>query len=90
MVDAEVKMTSPISIQPKFVYGLRSDIKGNIHFLENQEVIYPVAGVVAIHDYKTHKQKFLRLAVNHKPTVIALSPNRKLLAIAEWNQIKHT
>lgn len=79
-----------ISVQPKFVYGLRSDIKGNIHFLENQDVIYPVAGVIAIHDFKAHKQTFLRLAENHEPTVITLSPNRKLLAISECNKLKHT
>lgn len=82
-------MTAPrIAVQPKFVYGLRSDIKGNIHFLDNQDVIYPVAGVIAIHDFKVHKQTFLRLAENHVPTVIAISPNRKLLAISEWNTVK--
>lgn len=80
----------PITIQPKFVYGLRSDIKGNIHFLENQEVIYPVAGVIAIHDFKLHKQTFIRLAEHHIPTVIAISPNRKLLAISEWNERRKT
>lgn len=81
---------APITIQPKFVYGLRSDIKGCICFLENHEVIYPVAGVIAIHDFKLHKQKFLRLAENHIPTVIVISPNRKLLAISEWNNLKKT
>lgn len=85
----KLKMTvSSVGIQPKIVYGLRSDIKGNIHFLENQEVVYPVAGVIAIHDYKIQKQTFLRLAANNVPTVIAISPNRKLLAISEWNQLK--
>lgn len=85
----KIKMTvSSIGIQPKIVYGLRSDINGNIHFLENQEVVYPVAGVIAIHDYKIQKQTFLRLAANNVPTVIAISPNRKLLAISEWNQLK--
>lgn len=83
-------MTAPIAIQPKFVYGLRTDIKGNIHFTENQEVIYPVAGVIAIHDYKIQKQTFLRLAENQTPTVIAISPNRKLLAISEWSRAKQT
>lgn len=71
------------------MYGIRSDIKGNIHFLENQEVIYPVAGVIAIHDFRIHKQTFLRLAENHVPKVIAISPNRKLLAVSEWNTLKN-
>lgn len=90
LADEQTKMASPVSIQPKFVYGLRTDIKGNIHFLDNEEVIYPVAGVIAIHDYKIHKQTFLRLAANHRPTVIALSPNRKHLAISEWNELRNT
>lgn len=76
---------STVSIQPKYVYGLRSDVKGNVHFMENQEVIYPVAGVIAIHDFKQSKQTFLRLTEKHTPTVIAVSPNRKLLATAEWD-----
>lgn len=79
----------PISIQPKFVYGLRTNIKGNIHFSEKQEVIYPVAGVIAIHDYINQTQKFLRLAENNSATVIAISPNRKLLAVSEWNSVAH-
>lgn len=76
--------TAPVSLQPKFVFGLRSDIKGNVHFLESQEIVYPVAGVIAIHDYKHHKQKFLRLSSKSVPTVIAISPTRKTLAISEW------
>lgn len=50
----------PISIQPKNVFGLRTDVIGNIHFTAKQEVIYPVEGVLAFHDYVTNKQKFLR------------------------------
>lgn len=78
--------STAVGLQPKFVYGLRADVKGNIHFLENQSIVYPVAGVIAIHDYKNHKQTFLRLAENHDPTVIAISPNRRLLAISEWDK----
>ena len=49
-----------ISIIPKNAYGLRTDIQGNVHFTLKQEIIYPVAGVLAIHDFTTNKQKFLR------------------------------
>lgn len=77
---------SSVSIQPKFVYGLRSNVVGNIHFTLKGEVIYPVAGVIAIHNYTTQKQKFLRLVEHHVPQIIAISPNRKILAIAEWNE----
>lgn len=77
----------PVTILPKVVFGLRTDIKGNIHFTSKQEVIYPVSGVIAIHDYDNKKQKFLRLAEKMAPTIISMSPNRKMLAIAERNEI---
>lgn len=76
---------SAVSIQPKYVFGLRSNVKGNIHFSLKEEVIYPVAGVIAIHNFTSHKQKFLRLVENHVPKIMTISPNRKMLAIAEWN-----
>ena len=79
--------SQPISLQPKMVFGLRTDIKGNIHFTTKSEVIYPVAGVIAIHDYSTNKQKFLRLTEKLCPTIIAMSPNRKMLAIAERHEV---
>lgn len=78
-------LVSSVSIQPKYVYGLRSNVTGNIHFTPKGEVIYPVAGVIAIHDFNTHKQMFLRLIEHHIPKIITISPNRKMLAIAEWN-----
>lgn len=52
--------SKPISIEPKNVFGLRTDILGNVHFTVKQEIIYPVAGVLAIHNFSTNKQKFLR------------------------------
>ncbi|XP_058125091.1 cilia- and flagella-associated protein 57 [Anopheles ziemanni] len=72
-----------ISIVPKNAYGLRTDILGNVHFTLKQEIIYPVAGVLAIHDYTTNKQKFLRFPQNCHPERIVISPNRKFIAVAE-------
>lgn len=76
-------MSNPISIQPRNVFGLRSDVLGNINFTAKQEVIYPVAGVMAIHDYRMGKQKFLRFAERSRPQIISMSPNKKLLAVGE-------
>uniref|UniRef100_A0A6E8VUB9 Uncharacterized protein n=1 Tax=Anopheles coluzzii TaxID=1518534 RepID=A0A6E8VUB9_ANOCL len=74
-----------ISIIPKNAYGLRTDIQGNVHFTLKQEIIYPVAGVLAIHDFTTNKQKFLRFPQNCHPERIVLSPNRKFIAVVERN-----
>lgn len=87
MDDENSSSAQPISILPKVVFGLRTDIKGNIHFTTKGEVIYPVSGVIAIHDYDAKKQKFLRLAEKMSPTIITMSPNRKMLAIAERNEV---
>ncbi|XP_065072592.1 cilia- and flagella-associated protein 57 [Ochlerotatus camptorhynchus] len=72
-----------ISIVPKNVFGLRTDILGNVHFTTKQEIIYPVAGVLAIHDFATNKQKFLRFPENYHPERIVVSPDRKYIAISE-------
>lgn len=49
-----------VSLRPKHIYGLRTDVLGNIHFNLQQEVIYPVEGVLAFHDFVSNKQRFLR------------------------------
>lgn len=79
----EESKSLPIKIQPKIVFGLRQDVIGNIHFTLNDEVIYPVAGVLAVHNYKTSKQKFLRLPEKVEICHVIISPNRKSLGIAE-------
>lgn len=76
----------PITIQPINVFGIRSDVKGNIHFNLKQEVIYPVAGVLAVHNYTTNTQKFLRFSEHSVPEIICMAPNRKYIAVSERQQ----
>ncbi|XP_013119183.2 cilia- and flagella-associated protein 57 [Stomoxys calcitrans] len=75
--------TNTVGLRPKHIYGLRTDIVGNIHFNLQQEVIYPVEGVLAFHDFVENKQHFLRLPENTIPLIIQISPHRRLLAILE-------
>lgn len=49
-----------VSLRPKHIYGLRTDVLGNIQFNLQQEVMYPVEGVLAFHDFVKNKQRFLR------------------------------
>lgn len=72
-----------VSLQPLSVFGLRADIRGNIQFTPKQEVVYPVAEVLTIHDYRSNRQKFLRLAEHSTADILCMSPNKKLLAVAE-------
>lgn len=75
-----------ISISPRNVFGIRADVKGNINYTTKDEVMYPVAGVLSIHDYNTGNQKFLRFAEHSQPQIIAMSPNRKMFAVAEKDE----
>lgn len=49
-----------VGLRPKHIYGLRTNVVGNIHFNLQQEVVYPVEGVLAFHDFVENKQRFLR------------------------------
>ncbi|XP_017867333.1 PREDICTED: cilia- and flagella-associated protein 57 [Drosophila arizonae] len=72
-----------VSIRPKQIYGLRTDVLGNIQFNLTKEVMYPVEGVLAFHDYVTNKQRFLRFPEDTKAEIIVLSSHRKLMAVLE-------
>lgn len=56
--------TNAVGLRPKHIYGLRTDVLGNIHFNQQQEVIYPVEGVLAFHDFVENKQRFLRYSLS--------------------------
>ncbi|XP_002068679.3 cilia- and flagella-associated protein 57 [Drosophila willistoni] len=74
---------SSVIIRPRLIYGIRTDVIGNIHFNLSKEVIYPVEGVLAFHDYVANKQRFLRFPEDTRPEIIAISSHRKLLAVLE-------
>ena len=58
--DKALAMNKSVGLQPKRVFGLRTDVAGNVHFKTGQDVVYPAAGVLVIQDYVTNKQKYLR------------------------------
>ncbi|KAH8299350.1 hypothetical protein KR044_000556, partial [Drosophila immigrans] len=76
-------LVNSVVIRPRLIYGLRTDVIGNIQFNLNKEVMYPVEGVLAFHDFVTNKQRFLRFPEDTRPEIIALSSHRKLMAVLE-------
>ncbi|KAK5641374.1 hypothetical protein RI129_009921 [Pyrocoelia pectoralis] len=76
-------MSIPI-LQPRLIYGLRTDIKGNVHFLSDDEVLYPVGGLLAANNFAQKRQRFGKLPDKGKNvTEISISPNQKTIAISE-------
>ena len=72
------------SVQTRFAYGLRSDVSGNVHFLDEQNVIYPVGSNTVIYNIDQKTQRFIPSSpTSLGPSCIAISPNRRYLAVAE-------
>ena len=71
-------------LQPKFISGLKGDVKDNIFFLDDTQVVYPVGHNIVIYhlDEKTQKV-FPCIEGTEGITAMALSFNKKWLAVAE-------
>ena len=40
--------SSSISLSPKFLFGIRGDIRNNIHFIDDTRILYPVGHNIVI------------------------------------------
>lgn len=76
------------TLTPRFLVGLRFDIKGSANFTNNNEVIYTAGGLIVIHDFEKKIQQFLPFSACYTPDIIAINNARNLLAISEYNQLE--
>ncbi|XP_050525213.1 cilia- and flagella-associated protein 57-like isoform X2 [Daktulosphaira vitifoliae] len=75
------------SLEPKFFFGLTTGLNGNCFFINNDEIIYPVSGVLVIYNIILHTQKYIHLIDTQKTiTAMTLSNNKKTLAIAKKSE----
>lgn len=58
--EKQLAMNKAVGLQPKRVFGLRTDVAGNVQFTSGQDVVYPAAGVLVVQDFVTNKQRYLR------------------------------
>lgn len=64
-------------LKPSLFLGLEKNIRNNVHFLSDDEVVYPVGSVIAVHNFNLKKQKFIKLTDKGKNlTHISVSPNK--------------
>ncbi|CAH1154655.1 unnamed protein product [Phaedon cochleariae] len=71
-------------LQPQLLLGLETRIRNNVHFLSDDEVVYPVGSVVAVHNFNVKKQRYIKLSEKGKNlTHLAVSPDKKLIAVVE-------
>ena len=72
------------------LYGFKGDLSHNVHFLDDQSLVYPAAHSIVVHNTETKDDQFV---VNKRGddasvaapeiTALAVSPSKKYLAFAE-------
>jgi len=76
-------------ISHKHIFGLKADVKNNVHYLEENIVLYPAGHNVVIYNTDTKIQRFIHGSDVNLPsgrteiTALAVSPNKRYVAVAE-------
>lgn len=72
------------ALVPASVFGVRSDVSDNLCFLDEQHVVYPAGANIVILNIDQKTQRFIPAGEGGgKFTAMAVSPNRRFIAIAE-------
>ena len=67
----------PAEIRPKILFGIKTDLRGNCHFLEDDIIFFPSGAVFVVHELETQEQRFIYLPKSQSiVTSITISPNR--------------
>eukprot|EP00927_Polykrikos_kofoidii_P044410 TRINITY_DN38389_c0_g1_i1.p1 TRINITY_DN38389_c0_g1~~TRINITY_DN38389_c0_g1_i1.p1 ORF type:complete len:1288 (+),score=271.17 TRINITY_DN38389_c0_g1_i1:192-4055(+) len=75
-----------VSLAHRHVFGLRSNVKGNIHFTDQEtQILYPAGHntILYLTDQRVQSRVFPGTEGGEGITCLAVSPNRKLLAVCE-------
>jgi len=71
-------------LMPKFMFGFKEDVKGNLFFLDHDVVVYPCGHNIVLYRIDDRSQRFIPgLEGSEGITAMALSSSRKYLAVCE-------
>eukprot|EP00929_Paragymnodinium_shiwhaense_P023265 TRINITY_DN1460_c0_g1_i1.p1 TRINITY_DN1460_c0_g1~~TRINITY_DN1460_c0_g1_i1.p1 ORF type:complete len:1300 (+),score=429.10 TRINITY_DN1460_c0_g1_i1:78-3977(+) len=81
-----------VTLAHRHVFGLRSSVKGNIHFTEDTQVLYPAGHntILYLTDQRVQSRVFPGTESGEGITCLAVSPSRKFLAVCERVQDRAT
>ncbi|KAK9867435.1 hypothetical protein WJX84_001996 [Apatococcus fuscideae] len=72
------------ALLPKYLFGLRKDVKDNVHYVDDVTIVYPAGHNIVIYWTDSKTQKFVPGNLESEDiTAITLSPNKRFLAMAE-------
>eukprot|EP00398_MALV-I-01_sp_L67-1_P000447 gene447-864_t len=73
-----------ISLQHRHAFGLKADVRCNVHYAEENQIIYPTGHNTVMYHTEDKTQKFFSASENCSGiTALAVSPSKRYLAIAE-------
>lgn len=72
------------SLQHRHIFGINSDVAGNISFTTDDLVVYVAGHTIVLFSLSDRRQRFLNAAeITEKMTAYASGPGRRLCAVAE-------
>ncbi|XP_043683652.1 cilia- and flagella-associated protein 57 [Vespula pensylvanica] len=74
------------SLQCKVIYGLKTDIIGNAHYITDSEILYPVGNALSIHNIFQQQQKLIHLPAKLQINIISVAPNKRYAALCETGE----
>jgi len=75
---------SSLSLNPRYVFGYKSDVKNSVQHIDEHKVVYPAGHNLVIFNMEDSSQHFFQgTEKSYGITAIAVSPLKKLLAVAE-------
>lgn len=73
-----------LQVSPRFMFGFRADVSNNIHYIDDNTVVYPCGHNVVIYRIDDRSQRYIPgIQGTEGITAIAVSPSKKYLAICE-------
>ena len=67
----------------RHVFGLKADVKDNVHYIDDQTVAYPVGRTFVMYNQVTNTQRFITGQERAEGiSAMAVTPNKKYIAIA--------
>lgn len=76
-------------VESAYAFGLKPDVNDNVCYVDEQNIIYPAGGACVIYSLDQRKQRFIPGTEGSGGfTAIAVSPNRRYVALAERGGIR--
>lgn len=76
-----------IAAPRRHIWGLRSDVKDNLHVIADSTIVYPAGHNIIIRNLETQQQQFIQPPLESEGVIgVTLAPNQRHVAITERSE----